>query len=1013
MITRDTGMVAERADLFISYVAEDSDTALQIAQGLEQAGYSTWFYGRDGLPGVSYLAWELQAIERAQVFLLLISPNSLASHQVDVEVAHAHEAGKPQMPVLIGIPHEEYQARKPIWNAAGATATSISVPPDGVGPILPRLVAGLAAMGIVPQGNRLASEVTTRYPYPLAATYARRLAAGAGREQAFQIHEGLADLVEALVTYLATIAAARYRRDMAALGREDADVEQDLQNLRSPTPGAWIALLNSALGLYGSSPDPLMRDLHAAFFQASHRNDAVSEAAIAIQEWLALPTRRRAPFSLQSVFELLELYRLGPQGWGSPGAVLPPAEYQVRVDVLRPALEAALGDLGVLVDYPLVCARGSGRGAEGPLRFYRGMGRDMVPETAADPSSRAWKGGHIFLCTSQAGRLEPYLDLHPVAVCDECPVCGGLTIFFPSTGRDQRLAYQSNSCGHTLGARQAVLRGHELQAFFSLDSAGSLLYLEALREVLGAGEVSEDERRSLEFLAKTLNIGGALAETLEADVRDESDTGPGPAGPAGRASGEGPGAPSEPLASEPLASEPLANDPVAPDAGPIAGTAPGSAPESPRAAGNPFVLLWREATDVPVLEVALFGTPTHALVVDEDGAVYVRSEARKLVYRERADGRVLRVAAAGDRVAVTTWNGQLAVFGDREMAWQTDLASPVCAIGVGQGRLRLLAGTWDGQVVAFQANGDRLWSARFDDGIAALAVSPSGVELAVGTLAGQLAILDENGERVWLRDMHAPIVRLAFARHRHAIVAATRHLLTQIDIDNQGTVWDSAFERRIDDFALVGDQSRLAVATNRGRLQLFAGNGELHGRAEHEIPELAQLLAFPLPAGEQMPLALSRRHGLLFLDGRGQACGEEGPVATCAAVSDSGRRVILGSAEGVSLYRLAKPDLKMTLAPVGDLVQGRYTRLRISLRNSGELAAREIGLALEGPVECDPKGLTTELEPGGMATSEEHSIRFTASGAVPLSGRLSYTDDWGIRHDSQVRHVWDVAAKDT
>jgi hypothetical protein len=203
------------------------------------------------------------------------------------------------------------------------------------------------------------------------------------------------------------------------------------------------------------------------------------------------------------------------------------------------------------------------------------------------------------------------------------------------------------------------------------------------------------------------------------------------------------------------------------------------------------------------------------------------------------------------------------------------------------------------------------------------------------------------------------------------------------------------------------------VATNHGRLQLFTGNGELHGRGEHEVPGLAQLVPFPLPTGEPLPLVLSRRDGLLFLNGRGRACGEDGPIATCAAVSDNGRRAILGNAEGVSLYRLAEPDLELTLAPMGELVQGRYTRLRIILRNAGEIAARDIALTLAGPIESDAIGLPAELEPGGTSTSEEHSIRFTAPGAVPVSGRLSYTDAWGIRYDTDVRHVWDVATKDT
>jgi hypothetical protein len=201
------------------------------------------------------------------------------------------------------------------------------------------------------------------------------------------------------------------------------------------------------------------------------------------------------------------------------------------------------------------------------------------------------------------------------------------------------------------------------------------------------------------------------------------------------------------------------------------------------------------------------------------------------------------------------------------------------------------------------------------------------------------------------------------------------------------------------------------VSTDRCLVQLFSANGDLHKRGEHGIPALAQLLPLPLPTDEHMLLGLSLQDGLMFVDGRGAACVQDGPVATCAAVSTNGREAILGNAEGVALYRLAKPDLKAKLAPVGDLVQGRFNRLKVTICNTGERAAKEIALAFDGPVECDPEGLATELESGSTATSEQQSIRFMAAGAVPVTVVLRYTDEWGIGYESRDRHVWDVAAK--
>ncbi len=39
--------------VFVSHVAEDSALAVRLARGLEDAGYATWYYERDSLPGAS------------------------------------------------------------------------------------------------------------------------------------------------------------------------------------------------------------------------------------------------------------------------------------------------------------------------------------------------------------------------------------------------------------------------------------------------------------------------------------------------------------------------------------------------------------------------------------------------------------------------------------------------------------------------------------------------------------------------------------------------------------------------------------------------------------------------------------------------------------------------------------------------------------------------------------------------------------------------------------------------
>ena len=146
------------AQVFISYVEEDSQTAVEIAHGLEAAGYSTWYYERENAPGPSYLEEIYNAILKAQALLVLVSPRSLESHQITVEVEQAHECAKSFIPVLFDLSHEEL-IHQPCLKMAFGTTKSIELPPEGVSAILPDIVLGLQKLAIVPANGQ--SEAVT------------------------------------------------------------------------------------------------------------------------------------------------------------------------------------------------------------------------------------------------------------------------------------------------------------------------------------------------------------------------------------------------------------------------------------------------------------------------------------------------------------------------------------------------------------------------------------------------------------------------------------------------------------------------------------------------------------------------------------------------------------------------------------------------------------------------------------------------------------------------------------
>lgn len=138
-------------DIFISYVEEDNPVTTELAAGLEAAGYSVWYYERDGEPGASYLLQTRIAIDQCQAFILIISPHSVESEQVTVEIVRAHETNKTFFPLRSAITHAEFAQRRPEWAQALGAATSVNIPPEGTATLIPRLLRGMEKLGIKPR----------------------------------------------------------------------------------------------------------------------------------------------------------------------------------------------------------------------------------------------------------------------------------------------------------------------------------------------------------------------------------------------------------------------------------------------------------------------------------------------------------------------------------------------------------------------------------------------------------------------------------------------------------------------------------------------------------------------------------------------------------------------------------------------------------------------------------------------------------------------------------------------
>src|SRR5450432_3753788 len=88
--TADTAKVtAEPARVFISYASADKAGAESICAALERGSVACWIAPRDVTPGMFYADAIVQAINTAQILVVVLSVNSVGSQHVLREVERA------------------------------------------------------------------------------------------------------------------------------------------------------------------------------------------------------------------------------------------------------------------------------------------------------------------------------------------------------------------------------------------------------------------------------------------------------------------------------------------------------------------------------------------------------------------------------------------------------------------------------------------------------------------------------------------------------------------------------------------------------------------------------------------------------------------------------------------------------------------------------------------------------------------------------------------------------------
>ncbi len=138
--------------IFISHAREDQAMALQLAFKLEQSDYTTWCYELDSIPGIDHVQQTLEAIEKSDAFVMLISPDCMESHEVTTELTRAQDHGKAVIPLLYRMTHEDFILGRSEWAQRLGNAACVEVDSHDPSLAVSRIIRGLKHLKIDPAG---------------------------------------------------------------------------------------------------------------------------------------------------------------------------------------------------------------------------------------------------------------------------------------------------------------------------------------------------------------------------------------------------------------------------------------------------------------------------------------------------------------------------------------------------------------------------------------------------------------------------------------------------------------------------------------------------------------------------------------------------------------------------------------------------------------------------------------------------------------------------------------------
>jgi ABC-type sugar transport system permease subunit/outer membrane protein assembly factor BamB len=218
-----------------------------------------------------------------------------------------------------------------------------------------------------------------------------------------------------------------------------------------------------------------------------------------------------------------------------------------------------------------------------------------------------------------------------------------------------------------------------------------------------------------------------------------------------------------------------------------------------------------------------------------DGLVLYLDATGKELWRYETGGTVLGLGMSQDGkrvVAATEGRSALLLDAAGKLLWKKDFDYVLQSAAIsGEGDLIGLVPRKARQVWVLDSSGNELWSSEFDVPPTAVAISADGSRVLFGTRDAWIRAFDRKGEKLWEQQVDGVITRLALSKDGAFVAVSDEsnkgYLLSGAD---GAVLWNFTAEDKMESAALTGDGQQVAFGARDKNAYLLDQTGALKSK---------------------------------------------------------------------------------------------------------------------------------------------------------------------------------------